>query len=79
MVRSFKQLDRIRRDTDYLSVFSSNAGKYGPEKLRIPTLFTQCLPTVFKTTKEDMPVSVNLLLMINLLNWGGRSHINLTC
>ena len=26
----------------YLSVFSPNAGKYGPEKLRIRTLFTQC-------------------------------------
>ena len=25
----------------YLSVFSPNAGKYGPEKLRIRTLFTQ--------------------------------------
>ena len=24
------------------SVFSPNAGKYGPEKLRIRTLFTQC-------------------------------------
>ena len=31
----------IRRDTEYLSVFSSNAGKYGPEKLQILTLFTQ--------------------------------------
>ena len=27
----------------YLSVFSSNAGKYGPEKLRIRTRFTQCV------------------------------------
>ena len=26
----------------YLSVFSPNAGKYGPEKLRIRTLFTKC-------------------------------------
>ena len=26
----------------HLSVFSPNAGKYGPEKLRIRTLFTQC-------------------------------------
>ena len=31
----------IRTDTPYLSVFSPNAGKYGPEKLRIWTLFTQ--------------------------------------
>ena len=70
MVSSFKYLDRIRGDTDYLSVFSSNAGKYGPENFRISTLFTQCLPTVFKITKEDMPVSVNLLLMVNLLELG---------
>ena len=27
--------------TEYLSVFSPNAGKYRPEKLRICTLFTQ--------------------------------------
>ena len=26
-----RHLDRIRRDTSYLSVFSPNAGKYGPE------------------------------------------------
>ena len=29
-------------DTSYHSVFSLNAGKYGPEKLQIRTLFTQC-------------------------------------
>ena len=34
--------DCIRRDMEYLSVFSPNAGKYGPEKLRIWTVFTQC-------------------------------------
>ena len=33
--------DVIQRDTDYLSVFSPNAGKYGPEKLRVWTQFTQ--------------------------------------
>ena len=32
LVRIFPHSDRIRRDTDYLSVFSPNAGKYGPEK-----------------------------------------------
>ena len=30
------------RDTEYLSVFSPNAGKYGPEKTPYWTLFTQC-------------------------------------
>ena len=41
LVRIFPHLDLIRRDTDYLSVFSPNAGKHGPEKLRIWPLFTQ--------------------------------------
>ena len=39
----FLHLDWIRRNTPYLSVFNPNAGKWGPEKLRIWTLFTQCL------------------------------------
>ena len=33
--------DWIRRDNMYLSVFCQYAGKFGPEKLRIRTLFTQ--------------------------------------
>ena len=37
----FWHLDWIRRDTPHVSEFSPNAGKYGPEKLRIRTLFTQ--------------------------------------
>ena len=32
LVRIFPHSDWIRRDTSYLSVFSPNAGKYGPEK-----------------------------------------------
>ena len=43
LVCVFPHLDWIRRDTEYLPVFSPNAEKYGPEKLQIPTLFTQCL------------------------------------
>ena len=31
LVRVFPHSDGIRRDTKYLSVFSTNAGKYGPE------------------------------------------------
>ena len=31
----------FRLNTLYLIVFSLNAGKYGPEKLRMQTLFTQ--------------------------------------
>ena len=32
---------RIRLNMEYLSVFSPNKGKYGPDKLRILALFTQ--------------------------------------
>ena len=35
LVLIFPHSDWIRRNTEYLSVFSPNAGKYGPEKLRI--------------------------------------------
>ena len=42
LVCIFSHSDWIRRDTSYFSVFSSNAGKYGQEKLRILALFTQC-------------------------------------
>ena len=40
---------RILTDTNarYLSIFSPNMGKYGPEKLRIRTFFTQCCPNRF--------------------------------
>ena len=41
LVMSYLGDDRIRRDKEYLSVFSPNAGKYGPQKLQIRTLFTQ--------------------------------------
>ena len=39
----------IRRDTPYLSVFSPNVGKYIPEKLRIRTIFLQCIFQVFSS------------------------------
>ena len=32
LIRIFLHLERIRRDTEYLSLFSPNAGKHGPEK-----------------------------------------------
>ena len=35
-------LDWIRRDTKYFSIFSPNARKCGPEKLRIPTPLAKC-------------------------------------
>ena len=38
LVCIFQNLDWIRRYTPYLSIFSPNAGKYGPEKLQIRIL-----------------------------------------
>ena len=43
LFRIFPNLDWIRRETLYLSIFSLNTGKCGPEYLRIRTLFTQCM------------------------------------
>ena len=42
LARIFPHLDLIRRDTEYLSVFSQNSRKCSLEKLRILSLFTQC-------------------------------------
>ena len=41
LVPIFPHLNWIRIDTPYLFKFSPIAGKYGPEKLRIRTFFTQ--------------------------------------
>ena len=67
LVRIFPQLDWIRRDTPlqrdtpYLSVFSPNAGKYGPEKLRTWTLFTQCLlPIWWVKVFSELPIQTEL-------------------
>ena len=42
LVCIFPHLNWIRRLAEKISVFSANAGKYGPEKLRIRTLVTPC-------------------------------------
>ena len=47
--------DWIRRDAPHLSAFSRNAGKYGPEKLRIRTLFTQCLQSSYTKNLGNFP------------------------
>ena len=39
----FSHSDRIRRNVEYLYRTQSRFGKYEPEKIRLPTLFTQCL------------------------------------
>ena len=48
----------------YLSVFSPNAGKYGPEKLQTWTLFTQC---------DSAPLITFFMLIFQ--NWYGRLAI----
>ena len=45
--------------TDYRDVFSPNAGKYGPEKLRIRTLFTQWY---FSIKKKSLSTHFMLLI-----------------
>ena len=45
----FPTFGLIRRGTEYLAIFSPNVGKYGPEKLPIRTLFTQCISSKYST------------------------------
>ena len=52
LVCIFPHSDWIRRDTPYLSVFSPNGRKCGPELLRIRTLFTQCRDGVFSDAEK---------------------------
>ena len=42
----FPHLNWIRRDTPYHSIFSPNTGYYGPDQLRIRTIFTQWLTLI---------------------------------
>ena len=42
LVRIFPHLYCIRKDTEYIFVFSPNLGNKGPEKHQIRTLFMQC-------------------------------------
>ena len=45
---------RLNTERQYLSVFSPNGGKYGPEKPRIRTLFTQCISNIDGTFGEEL-------------------------
>ena len=51
LVRIFPHSDWIRRNTSYLSVFSPNAGKYGPEKT--PNLDTFHTVLMYKSDSSD--------------------------
>ena len=57
LVSIFPHLDWIRRDTSYLSVFSPNARKCGPEKT--PSLETFRTATLFVTIQNMIYFRVN--------------------
>ena len=53
-----------RKWTEYLSIFSPNAGKYGSEKLRIRTLFAECKQSAFDLCERK---NRNLLIKSKLI------------
>ena len=53
LVSIFPHSDWIRRFTPHISVFSQNAGKCRPEKLRIRILFTQCVSLCWNCKHTD--------------------------
>ena len=56
LVLIFPHSKRIRRVTPYLPVFSTDAGNYEPEKLRIRTIFTKC----FRQPNEFFILAVDI-------------------
>ena len=65
LVRIFPHLDWIRRDSEYLFVFSPNAEKCGPEKLRIRTLFTQWYSKISEKIIKPCSVWMKLFTVRN--------------
>ena len=54
LVRNFLHSDWIRRDTEYLSVFSPNAGKYGPENNSVFGHFSRSETAIFQMSFKDL-------------------------
>ena len=48
----------LRKKRPHLTVFIANAGKDGPEKLRIRTLYTQCKSTVQPILHSSQPIGL---------------------
>ena len=71
MVRIFRHSDWIQRDTEYLSVFSSNAGKYGPEK----TPYLDTFYAVY-TNRESRGNHESITVMIKVSDWNYHSKNN---
>ena len=63
LVRIFPNSDWVRRDISYVSVFSPNAGKFGPEQLQIRTLFAQ--QNTLKILKKNCAKKRSFLLRIS--------------
>ena len=49
------------RDTQYLSVFSSNTRKYGPEKLQIRIIFTYCKSVMNSQKKRNQSMFITAI------------------
>ena len=67
LVCIFPHCDWIRRDTPNLSIFSPNAGKYGPEKLLIRT-FSRSRKLCQTSKMEIFEKAVNKWIAVNNLN-----------
>ena len=84
LVHVFPHWDCIWRDTPYLSVFSLNVRKCGPEKLQIRTIFTQCtrgsLWVFCKILEDNYLIKHQWLLAMNICSKNSiaascRSHL----
>ena len=66
LVSTFPYSDWILRDTEHLSVFSPNTGKFGTEKIRTRALFTQCQWAI-KTTITNICLVALLRIFVRKL------------
>ena len=76
LIRIFSYSDWIRRDKEYLSVFSTNAEIDRPEKLQIRTLFTRCeflLSFILNHLKNTMKDTLSTVLKTS--NKNVRSNV----
>ena len=64
LVRIFRHSDWIQ-SISYLSVFSPNARKYGPEWQRIWTLFTQCAISKVSLPYQYFVFAISLFLLLS--------------
>ena len=62
LVRIFAHSHWIRRDTEYLLVFSPNAGKYGPEK----TLYLATFHEVTALLSYVLYATLSFLLLLQI-------------